>query len=118
MMNLLPQPKVSVWNEENFCLNYQARIVLETEDQSSFLYAKMLQSEVKKATGMKLAVLRGKARTYDICLCTQQGCMGKDASSLKREQGYQLMVTEEQVIVRAETKEAGEENEKRKAVLI
>ncbi len=48
MMNLLPQPKVSVWNEENFCLNYQARIVLETEDQSSFLYAKMLQSEVKK----------------------------------------------------------------------
>ncbi len=54
---------------------------------------------------MKLAVLRGKARTYDICLCTQQGCMGKDASSLKREQGYQLMVTKEQVIVRAETKE-------------
>lgn len=105
MMNLLPQPKVSVWNEENFCLNYRARIVLETEDQSSFLYAKMLQSEVKKATGMKLAVLRGKARTYDICLCTQQGCMGEDASSLKREQGYQLMVTEEQVIVRAETKE-------------
>lgn len=105
MVNVLPQPKSMIWGEESFILNYQARIVLETEERQAFLYAKILQREVEQATGMKLAVISGKARDYDICLRIQAGCMGEETCSLKKEQGYHLSVSKKQALVKAETKE-------------
>lgn len=105
MMNLLPQPKSAVWGEDSFVLDYQARIVLESGEPKAFSYAKMLQTEVEKATGMRLAVIRGKARAHDICLAVREGILGDASCALKKEQGYRLAVTGMQAAVLAETEE-------------
>lgn len=102
MMNFLPQPKSVIWKDGSFVLDYPARIVLETGEPGTFLYARMLQKEVEQAAGMRLALIRGQARTGDICLRIRPGVMGEEAGSLKTEQGYRLQVTEGQAVVEAE----------------
>ena len=72
MMDFLPMPHSVRYGEGVFALRYNARIVLEGTQPSALLYAQMLRDDIRRFTGLEMAILRGEARPGDIRLTVDE----------------------------------------------
>ena len=72
-MDFLPMPHSVRKGEGVFALRYDTRIVLENTEPSAFLYAQMLQEDIQRFTGLKPAILRGKAQPGDVIVLAGKG---------------------------------------------
>ena len=67
-MDFLPMPHHIAQGEGVFRLRFDTKIVLDQTKPGALLYARMLRDDLRGATGLDLAILRGKARQGDIAL--------------------------------------------------
>lgn len=67
-MDFLPMPHHISQGEGVFRLRFDTKIVLDQAKPGALLYARMLRDDLRVATGLDLAILRGKARQGDIVL--------------------------------------------------
>ena len=73
-MEFLPNPKQMEYHTGHFLPGSQTKIVLCGTEPGAFLYAQMLQKELKEEAGLSLDILRAlcPAESGDIVLCLDQ----------------------------------------------
>ena len=76
-MDFLPMPHSIKRGEGVFTLTWNTSLVLENTEPSALLYARMLRDAIGEFAGLKLSILRGKARRGDIRL-TVDGSLPSD----------------------------------------
>ena len=98
-MEFLPNPKQMEYHTGHFLPGSQTKIVLCGTEPGAFLYAQMLQKELKEEAGLSLDILRALRPTEsgDIVLCLDQR-LEKDH--------YQLAIEEDKISLAAGSDEA------------
>ena len=98
-MEFLPNPKQMEYHTGHFLPGSQTKIVLCGTEPGAFLYAQMLQKELKEEAGLSLDILRVlcPAESGDIVLCLDQ--------KLEKDH-YQLAIEEDKISLVAGSDEA------------
>ena len=98
-MEFLPNPKQMEYHTGHFLPGSQTKIVLCGTEPGAFLYAQMLQKELKEEAGLSLDILRAlcPAESGDIVLCLDQ--------KLEKDH-YQLAIEEDKISLVAGSDEA------------
>ena len=82
-MDFLPLPHEIVTEEGVFPIQWDTPIVLRETAPGAFLWARMLQAEIRSACGLEVRILRGEAPEGAIVL-TEQHALAADHYEIRR----------------------------------
>ncbi len=105
-MYLLPQPAKIQEQEGTFCLRYDTAIVIDTSVSADdnvliYEYAKILQDEVKSATGFFPAIRREEGSEEKNIILLQMAEAAEPADTVTLEEGYSLHVLPDRIAISA-----------------